>query len=495
MTTRFREKLDPKIRDRSVRERRPEPATTQTGPVRSYAASVSELQSAAGNRTVSRLLAGSGSQHETGPHGAAPLQIQRRGPKSTGEDKEVKPKAKGMSGLTRALDKKVASLAPRWDGKSNAESDEVRGLAKPIYDQDPGYYVSLLVYQLVKTRTNPKARLLYSLGSVRESHRAVFKAAWDKGDGELVAFLASGEWSDNPAGLMKLGRENPAFFIDHVLLDGFRRSDAGKQALQQLVEEKQFINDLAAGAAAAYARLVAHVPVLKLVKGVESQVETAKSKGVKMTQAAVIDKLFESFIGNRGMEVAYSGTKIDENNVILSGQTEQDKTARAEKLKPIGMDVSAKLSTACHQLLALFHSVLKSYPGLEGIDVKPGDEPMAVLTERLAALPGGLIAANYGGNVFASDGTPTGQIFFSGNQDKLPKSHSWVILDGVAYDPVLGTKGEAVEGAIEGRFEFLNGPDVATEVGGGRTLTKDRTLKTSGAYGINTCWRLTGKKA
>lgn len=428
------------------------------------ASEVARLQRLAGNQAVIGLLA-----------------LQR---------KKGKPKAnRSLSSLTKSLEKQVAKAT---GGITAPDQDAVKPLATAVFGKDGEYYAKLLVYKLAKHCNEKGKRDLYSLTTPKASHARIFELAWQKRDGELVAFLTPGEWKRDRAGLEKRGLDEPGYFIDHCLLDGMRRTDFGKQTLQAMVEDKVFLGNLATKAPGEFARLTAAMPVLKLVSGVETEVRADQVEGKVMTQAAVIDKLFDSFIANRGIEVGYSGTKIDENNVILTGQHALDIEHREKDLKPLMPDLPAKLSTACHQLLGLFQSVLKSYPGLEALKMEPGDEPAAVLTQPLGTLPGGLIASGFGGNVFDEHGSPTGQIFFSGNQDKLPKSHSWVILDGVPYDPVLGTRDAGVDGAINGRFVFNDDPEVATETGGTRVLTRDRTLKPSGEYGLTAAWRLTG---
>jgi hypothetical protein len=419
---------------------------------------------------------------------SSPSAVRRKGGKDA---VDAKPEAKGVGSLTRALEKAVDKNVKGWNGKSTDAQDAVSPAAKALFDKDPEYFCDLVVYKISKHGAESlKARLL-SLSSPPASRWRTFEVAWKQQKAEVVAILAGGAWKHHREDVEELGMKNPDFFITNVLLDGLRRSDWGKQSLQQLVEDRELLGELSSAAPASYARLVAQIPVLKLVTGVQSRLAHAEGKGVTVTQEMAIDELFDSFISNKGMEVGYSGTKVDDNLVMLTGQTKKDKESREKDLKPLMPDLPAKLSTACHQLLQLFKSVLSSYPGLEELKAENGSEDMAVLTKPLRTLPGGLIANTYAGNVFDAEGRPTGQIFFSGDRAKISKSHSWVVLDGVAYDPVLGTKGDSVTD-FGGKFEFRSGPDVATEVGGRRrrTLTQDKTLVVGTAYGITTGWRL-----
>ncbi len=463
----------------------------QSAPAASLPGRMLAVQRSAGNRAATALA-----DSERGV-------IRRKGDKDKpATDKAAKPKARALTKRSR-LAGKLESLIEKaevetgkhekdYEHEQKVGPDDMREVAGQLFAEDPAYYCQWMTYKLKKHKGRPARMRELGLSMPTPTHFPLFKYVWDKREGQAVAFLAKTGWDADTAQVKKMALDAPDFFVEHFLLNGLRGRDADKQLLQKLVEEKTFLGQIKAAAPAAYDKLAADIPVLNLVQGVESEVDAkAKMDGRPVPVQGVVDLLFDAFIKNRGMEVAYSGTKVDENLIMLTGQTDADRVYRDTKLKPIMPDIPAKLSTACHQLLALFQSVLKSYPGLEGLDVKPGDEPTAVLTKKLSTLPGGLIAKTYTGNVFDASGKATGQIFFSGEQQKISKSHSWVVIEGVAYDPVLGTKGNDVAGAINGKFEFNGDTTVATEVGGGgRTLTRDRTKKTSGEHGINAAWVL-----
>lgn len=399
-------------------------------------------------------------------------------------ERKAKPKASNLlASLTVTLEKAVVKKLPY---------QLIDAAALAIYNTDAVYYNKLLAYKLEKHKSDEKGAV-YGSSMPPDAFVPAFEVAWTKRMHGAVGFLAESAWIKDPALCKEKGLEDPAYFIKVFLLEGMRKRDKGKQLLMEMVYEKTYLNKLKEICPEGFQKLVENIPALKIVSTVQGEVASEETNGDVMSVDKVVDKLFDAFIKNKGMDVAYTGTKIDENTVILTGQSKDDVKARVKRLKPAFDVIPAKLSTACHQLLALFQSVLKSYPGLEALDVKPGDEPSAVLTQALGTLPGGLIANNFGGNVFTEAGQPTGQIFFSGNQEKISKSHSWVIIEGEAYDPVLGTKGDNVAGAIHGKFEFNNGTDEATEIGGKRRLTKvkDGTVKASGAYGITTAWKLT----
>jgi hypothetical protein len=417
------------------------------------------LQRAAGNRAVVALI-----------------DVQRKGSTPV-KPKHPNSKQKSLKGkLEKAVKKSDAKL--------------VKSIQADMWARNPAYLADLMAYKVTKHKGEKAKQDAYSLEAPPASGLPTFRSAWRMRSTEAVAYFATSAWKIHAGACQTIALEDPKFFIEHFVLDGLRRDNPGKLVVQELVEEKQFLSVLAAAAPAAYQGMADQIPVLKLLTGVEKSVEADLQRGATVSIADVVDRLFDAFVNNRGIEVAYSGSAMDTNDVILTGQTAADKNLRTEK-KKIVPDLPDTMSTACHQLLALFQRVLAGYPGLESLDVKPGDEQTAVLTQPLAGLAGGLIKSSYGGNVFDSDCTPTGQIFFSGNRAKPSKSHSWLIVENIAYDPVLGTKGAAVPAAIQRRFEFNDGSAVAQEEGGTGVLTKAPDLNIGTEYGITTAWRLT----
>ena len=84
-----------------------------------------------------------------------------------------------------------------------------------------------------------------------------------------------------------------------------------------------------------------------------------------------------------------------------------------------------------------------------------------VLTVPLSQLPGpnkkpgkgGLLPIDFGGNVYLEDAkAPNGQVFFTGNGVELPNAHTYLDVDGVLYDAVLGTSGDDVIKAVADKF-------------------------------------------
>jgi hypothetical protein len=464
--------------------REPAPAKTRTLAPRPQSApeagssEVLRLQRTAGNQAVNAVLAS--------------------------DDATIRRQVTGVKKPSAGVFSDKRSLSNKLEKAANAakHNDEIRPIARQLFDLDATYYCQFVIHKVEKHTGKDELRKRYSQTMPREAWWPMFDLAWRSKSAEGVAFFAKAGWDSNQDGVKQRALDDPDFFVDHFLIEGLRRDDAGKQLLQGLVEEKELLGNIRTADPVAFGRLVTAVPVLKLVRGVEAELDAEgesegeadgdiDEEGELLSYDKAVHKLFRAFIENKGMEIGYSGTAIDTNLIALTGRTKASDKEREKQKRELMPDMPAKLSTACHQLLGLFQSVLKSYPGLERLDVKPGDEPSAVLTEPLNTLPGGLISKDYSGNVFDQAGKSTGQIFFSGNRAKISQSHSWVIINGIAYDPVLGTRGDDVADAIGGRFEFNDGEEVATEIGGNRVLTRDRTLKTSGEHGLTAAWRLT----
>lgn len=168
----------------------------------------------------------------------------------------------------------------------------------------------------------------------------------------------------------------------------------------------------------------------------------------------LVDKVFDAFVRNEGIDLSYYTNNLDTTLHIVTGGTEEARRqfdAQRELLnggdKPA---VPAKPATQCHNLLETLKTVLLALPGLS-LDITSQDIAGVTLTRPLADLPPGLIDKSFGGNVYDEAGKLTGQICFTG--DNGTKSHTWSVVNGKPYDPVMGTKGDEVRAAVDGEFE------------------------------------------
>ena len=82
------------------------------------------------------------------------------------------------------------------------------------------------------------------------------------------------------------------------------------------------------------------------------------------------------------------------------------------------------------------------------------------------------------GNVYENGGL-SGRVFFSGGGASA--AHTWVTINGVAYDTLFGTSGENVEKAVEEKFDQdMTNPDLYVGKTSGRVLIRDRKLTNPG---------------
>ena len=90
------------------------------------------------------------------------------------------------------------------------------------------------------------------------------------------------------------------------------------------------------------------------------------------------------------------------------------------------------------------------------------ETPKMAMTVPLASLKHGndpikgLLDKSFPGNVFNEAGAPTGRVMFTGSGGV--KAHTWLIVNDIAYDSVLGTKGDEVEASVEEEFRWIK-PD------------------------------------
>src|SRR5712691_2901718 len=79
---------------------------------------------------------------------------------------------------------------------------------------------------------------------------------------------------------------------------------------------------------------------------------------------------------------------------------------------------------------------------------RAGNVNNMLLTKPLASVPGkGLLDKSFGGNVLDDGGKSLDQVLFTG--DGGINSHTWLVIDGMEYDPVMGTRGAELAASID----------------------------------------------
>jgi hypothetical protein len=222
----------------------------------------------------------------------------------------------------------------------------------------------------------------------------------------------------------------------------------------------------------------------------KAEAEVARKKLTDST--AIMEEVFASVLDTTTMPLGYAATPLDPNNTILSGPTEKSATYRAEqkKLKEKQGDLTPDLpSTDCHHLLYITQGMMEMFPGKKPKIVNQSC-PNMLMTKPLSTIPGrGILDRSFTGNVFDEQGKPTGMILFSG--DNGINSHTWLLVDGVPFDPVLGVKGNDVAGAVAETFDWLI-PQRLAKGKNGSYAVQDKSLKpATNSMGFSTGYYLT----
>ncbi len=249
------------------------------------------------------------------------------------------------------------------------------------------------------------------------------------------------------AAVLKTVTKNPRLFAATIL-----PNMRGKNEFTEIVTNPAIQALLKAQAPEEWAKLVETTPVLRVLDNVDKRV---KSK--KLTkQADVVGTLFDSILANDGMPVAYYTNTFTPNSVILSGGSAKDNSIIADQKKMMGEEAPDLPCTQCHQLLHLTTQLMHASSSMPAKPVIVQDTcTNMLLTVSLGSLPGkrGLLDRSFSGNVFDDDDTGTGKILFTGNNGA--DSHTWLVIDKVPFDPVLGTRGDEVAASIEERFDWV----------------------------------------
>jgi uncharacterized protein DUF4157 len=404
-----------------------------------------------------------------------------------------------------------------------------RELAEKVYSAQPDQFVALLAYKLNKhaagvgTKLNiwrdysPEAAVALALDKNDSLNGAddadqveqITKAAGSGDKKALASFyrlhpdlveqvvadkLAEGKpttgWTRAlaPEAMAhvaeKMGAET---FIDKVLIP--MRGEAGGLELMQMHPLTEYLEK---HAGKKFDTFRDSVPMLRVVKKGREDAEKADVSG----PLDIVDKVFDAFVRNEGIDLSYYTNSLEPTLMILTGGTAQDdemfKAQRELLNKPGGMGAPSKPATQCHNLLKTLENVMLAVPGLK-LNIVSEDVAGVTLTRALKDLPQGLIDKSFKGNVFDEAGRPTGQVCFTGNEGT--QSHTWSVINGKAYDPVMGTKGDEVKGAVDGEFEPAPGrKGVFREKGGVRFLVAEKGLRaTANSHGFGSGYRLTTK--
>ena len=345
-----------------------------------------------------------------------------------------------------------------------------------LFNANNDYAIKLLLYKLQKHQNDAKLEC-YKRLDPRMGTMALGYAIQRRDSvpiGTLSPFLSS--LSD--AELLQLARMNEAYFITNVLTPA---KDQYPERMVPLLKKHALMAHLKARAAAEYNAFAGETPQLNVVETV------APGLGHAPNNRQIADAIFNAVITNTGIDLAYMGTAVTPVEHALTGDTRSSGAYRARQAAVIP-NLPAIPATDCHHLLTIFQDIVQTFPGFTGAPARVTLNN-AVLTRPMSQMPGGLIANTFGGNTFNEDGSPTGQIFFTG-EDGI-NSHSWLTIDGRAYDPLFGTTGDAVAQGAAGTYQRVRAGVYRASAGDGYLVKDTRLAVPNNPHSFNTAYRKT----
>ncbi len=290
----------------------------------------------------------------------------------------------------------------------------------------------------------------------------------------MFPFLSKKEQTD-------FAEKDPAFFIANIFLPAH---ESGDNALTMLKDPKW--RDILSRDKVAWKKLTDSMPILSVGAAALKKVGNVPAK--EMTEA-----IFDCVCENDGIQLTYYTNPVDTDHALLGGPGEKDSLARdeqVEKMKKEGFEEPEKPATQCHNLKNVVKQIVRQSLG-DTVDIKDDHIATMLLTKPLSGMPGGLLPKTFGGNVCDDNGKLTGQVMFTG--DGGTNSHTWLVIDGVAFDPVLGTKGPQVAASKEDEFTWVV-PEIVGKGTKGDYIIKDPKLKPApNKHGFGSCYRLTKK--
>jgi hypothetical protein len=282
---------------------------------------------------------------------------------------------------------------------------------------------------------------------------------------------------------MELAAANPAFFIANVF-DPAHRS--GDNALTMLKDAKW--REILARDPVAWRKLADSMPILSVGEAAKVRVGKDDPTPAEMTNA-----IFDCVCLNDGIELTYFTNPVDTDHALLGGPAGKDELARSEQIEKLtkqGYEEPEKPATQCHNLKGIVKQIIQLSLGNKVV-IEEDHIANMLLTKPLSGMPGGLLPNSFGGNVRDDKGNLTGQVMFTGVGGK--QSHTWLRIDGIDFDPVLGTRGREVADSKADEFKWIV-PEMVGIGTSGDYIIKDPQLKAApNKNGFGSCYRLTKK--
>lgn len=362
-----------------------------------------------------------------------------------------------------------------------------------LYDKHP----DLLMTAARKKISELSGKELEKFGSLLpvDARTALLKESFTTGN-DSAAKACNGVFPFLPLNeQMDLAKSAPKFFVKNVF---FPAHENGENALQMLKNPQW--RDILKKDPECWEMLTDRIPALSVgktgaelaAKRLEEEAKRQNATSIpEPTQEQIVDGVFDSLCQNKGIKLTYFTNPIDTDHALLGGASELDerfKNDKIEQLKAQGYDIPDKPATQCHNLKKFLMDTLSINFG-PTVRLEEGVIRGMLLTKPIDKMPGGLLPNTFGGNVRDERGTLTKQVMFTGMGGV--NSHTWIIVNGVAYDAVLGTKGTAVGDSVADEFTWVVA-DVLAKGKSGQYIIKDPALEVApNKHGFGTCYRLT----
>ncbi|MGE0386807.1 MAG: hypothetical protein AB7Q97_18940 [Gammaproteobacteria bacterium] len=276
---------------------------------------------------------------------------------------------------------------------------------------------------------------------------------------------------------------DPDFFVTNVFPV---LHESGDNALNMLKKPKW--REILSQDQAAWKKLTDSMPILSVSVAAKKRTNKDDPTPKEMTEA-----IFDCVCLNDGVQMTYFTNPVDTDHALLGGPSETDTKARTDQvsiLKNGGYEEPDKPATQCHNLKGIVKQMVQLSLG-DKVRIEDDHIDYMLLTKPMSQMPGGLLPKTFGGNVRDDSGKLTGQVMFTGVGGT--HSHTWLRIDGVDYDPVLGTRGAAVKNSKADEFKWVV-PELVGKGTGGDYIIKDPQLKPApNKHGFGTCYRLTKK--
>jgi hypothetical protein len=254
----------------------------------------------------------------------------------------------------------------------------------------------------------------------------------------------------SPADALAIAQQDPDGFL-RVFLNG-----AQPKAKWDLLKDPKLRATLAN--AAGWNELQRSTPVLGFLDAVKTKVDNRDQQQQPDEEKATVEAVFDELLSdNCSIAMTYYTNQFTAPLDIMGNPRDKvpEIVQKAKTSSPIPPEKTPDMPAAqCDVLVSTLQTVIQGALG-DGTELEAKHFVLhsMVLTVPLSKLPGGLLKNTFPGNVYNDQDQLTGQVLFTGNPDgDDPAAHTVLLVGGVKYDAVLGTKGDQVDQSVADEF-------------------------------------------